>query len=89
MPPTTRAAIANVEQVSQELLTVLEAMRATPSPRDGPRQPCPGVWRLRPYSEYFWRKSFLSSFPTLVLAMLSRKSTRLGTAHLEITPRSA
>src|SRR5262249_13021271 len=41
------------------------------------------------YPEYFWRISFLSSLPTLVLSSAVSVRTRLGTAHFETTPLSA
>src|SRR5262249_3807169 len=43
----------------------------------------------RPLHAYFCRISFLSSLPTLVLSSASTNTTRLGTAHCEITPRMA
>jgi hypothetical protein len=41
------------------------------------------------YCAYFWRISFLSSLPTLVLSSAGRDRTPLGTAHRETTPLSA
>src|SRR5271165_4632321 len=42
-----------------------------------------------PYSGYFWRKTFLSSLPTLVLGSTSRKTMRSGTPYFEMTPLAA
>src|SRR5262249_51714757 len=41
------------------------------------------------HDAYFWRSSFLSSLPTLVLSSAVSVRTRLGTAHFETTPLSA